>query len=369
VHVAGPVLGPGGRHELHRPLDPGGAQADHPAEAGFERDSLNHPTSRCPQQRWWASRLSATKRATPETEGKDEVEGPDRGHDLGPDPLTGDTADSDGDQRDGDVGQRTPEKRASEAPAPLLIGPTGSPTETGPVGDRAKATDLSPLGKAYSDDGVSDFFEPPPPPPRREPRERMLPPWLGPPNGTVPGVVALEIPLVRTERFAIFITRLDAYPEGFGFDVFALAAPGQDEEGLPDPMLFGPGPHRLRHGRGEIPDDVLRIGVQFSDGRKATNTAGFPRGSADFENPPEGPVLHSGGGGGGGGSWHQSEWVWPLPPPGPLAFVCQWPAASIPLTRHEIDAQVILDAAARAQVVFPAGLQHDGGTFGGRWIS
>jgi hypothetical protein len=234
---------------------------------------------------------------------------------------------------------------------------------------RSESDRLSPLGTTYSDNGVSEFFEPPPPPPRREPRERILPPWLGPPNGTVPGVVALEVPLVRTERFAIFITRLDAYPEGFGFDVFALAAPGQDEEGLPDPMLFGPGRHILRHGRGEIPDHVLRIGVQFSDGRKATNTGGFPHSSADFENPPEGPVLHSGGGGGGGGSWHQSEWVWPLPPPGPLAFVCQWPAAGIPLTRHEIDAQVILDAAARAQVVFPAGLQHGGGRFGGRWIS
>ena len=88
-------------------------------------------------------------------------------------------------------------------------------------------------------------------------------------------------------------------------------------------------------------------------GARATNTGGFPQRPPDFEIPPQGPVMHSGGGGGGDRHWHQSQWVWPLPPRGPRAFVCQWPAAGIPLTRHELDAQLILDAAARAQAVFP----------------
>jgi hypothetical protein len=38
---------------------------------------------------------------------------------------------------------------------------------------------------------------------------------------------------------------------------------------------------------------------------------------------------------------------------GPLSLVCEWPAAGIALTRVEIDAQTILDAADRAQVLFP----------------
>ena len=29
--------------------------------------------------------------------------------------------------------------------------------------------------------------------------------------------------------------------------------------------------------------------------------------------------------------------MWPLPPIGPLFFVCEWPAAGIPLTRVEVD--------------------------------
>jgi len=63
-------------------------------------------------------------------------------------------------------------------------------------------------------------------------------------------------------------------------------------------------------------------------------------------------VLRAGGGAGGAGNWRQSYWLWPLPPAGPLAFVCEWPAAGIPVTRHEIDARVVLDAARRAIVLF-----------------
>lgn len=197
---------------------------------------------------------------------------------------------------------------------------------------------------------MSEFFEPPPPCPRQETRARSLPPWVGPPMGTVPGVVPLELSLARTERFAIFVTRLAAYPVGFGFDVLVLAAPGEDDAELPDPMFFGPRRHHHGHrGGGGIPDELLRLGIQFSDGQKATNTSGL----AHFETRPTHPVMHGGGGGGGGRRWQQSEWVWPLPPAGPLAFVCEWPAAGISLTRHEIEAEVILDAAHRAEVVFP----------------
>jgi hypothetical protein len=195
----------------------------------------------------------------------------------------------------------------------------------------------------------------------------VSPPWIRPPLGTVPAVVPLELALARSDRFAVFVTHLAAYPEGFEFEVLAVAAPGQDVEDLPDPMLFGPGPRSHLRGRGgEIPDDVLLIGVQFSDGRKATNIGGSPPAPPEVETPPEAPVMMNGGDGGGGHWWmpgltafpdprrrHQTEWVWPLPPPGPVAFVCQWPAVGIPLSRQEIDAQLILDASARAQVAFP----------------
>ena len=62
---------------------------------------------------------------------------------------------------------------------------------------------------------------------------------------------------------------------------------------------------------------------------------------------PKGPVLEGGGGGGIGQRYDLYYWVWPLPPPGRLAFVCEWPALGIPLSRYEIDSALIRDAAAR----------------------
>ncbi len=53
--------------------------------------------------------------------------------------------------------------------------------------------------------------------------------------------------------------------------------------------------------------------------------------------------------------------------PGPLAFVCQWPAAGIPLTRQQIDAELILDAATRAQAIFADQPSHH--SPGGQWTS
>jgi hypothetical protein len=190
-----------------------------------------------------------------------------------------------------------------------------------------------------------DFFKPPPEPPP-EPPPRPQPEWFGPPTGTLPGVVPIELVLARSALAAVCVTRISAYPTGFAFDLLTLSDADADEN--LDPHMMG---RRHRSTTSGGTDEQLRLGVQFADGSKATNVGAF----AFSEEKPEGPVLRPQGGGGSPGGWQFGYWVWPLPPPGRLALVCEWPAASIPLTRHEIDAQVVLDAAARAQHVFPPG--------------
>jgi hypothetical protein len=192
---------------------------------------------------------------------------------------------------------------------------------------------------------VSDFFEPPPTPPDRpQPTRYRTPPWFGAPAGTLPGVVALELVLARTDTVAVCVSRIAAYPTGFSFEIVTLT--DQRREDL-DPLLFEhPRLQRMR-SPGEIPPELMRFGVRFADGTKVTNTGGMPLRAGK----PDGPVM-IGGGGGGGGRWNQQQWVWPLPPAGPLLVVCEWPAADIPLTQTELDAQLILDAARRAQVIF-----------------
>jgi hypothetical protein len=58
----------------------------------------------------------------------------------------------------------------------------------------------------------------------------------------------------------------------------------------------------------------------------------------------------------GGGSPRSSLsrwWVWPLPPAGPLEFVCEWPLLGIPESRAGLDAQSILDAAGQSIRLWP----------------
>lgn len=93
--------------------------------------------------------------------------------------------------------------------------------------------------------------------------------------------------------------------------------------------------HSHPHAEPPAADERLRLGLEYADGRTATNVNPMPLPAdpragdlADDE-----VVLAQSGGGGGGRTFEQGYWVTPLPPPGPLAFVCAWPALGITETR------------------------------------
>ncbi|HSP72356.1 MAG TPA: hypothetical protein VLN26_08305 [Gaiellaceae bacterium] len=179
------------------------------------------------------------------------------------------------------------------------------------------------------------FFDPPPAeeePPREEPD------WLGPSPGVLGVAVPFAAVLARTSEVALVVAHLTAYPNGFEFRLLLrLRAAG----GRADPLFMHPG-----GGQGA---DAFHLGVQFADGRKATNVF-RPR---PGDGPPEQPLLMMRGGGGGPRSWDAGLWVWGLPPSGPLAFVCEWRERGIAESRLELDAQQVLDAAARAEQLWP----------------
>lgn len=191
------------------------------------------------------------------------------------------------------------------------------------------------------------FFDrlPPTPPPEPEP-EPPRPAWLKP-EAVIAAVVAEQRLLARTDDAVVAITGLLAYPTGFEFTLSAVLRREDRRGHMADPVLHGwPG----RHDEEPPPAEFLRLGVQFADGRVATNL-NRPPFRPDAQ--PAGPLLLPDGGGGGGRRYDMTYWVWPLPPPGPVAFICQWPAHGIPESRVEIDAQLILDAAARAVDLWP----------------
>jgi hypothetical protein len=196
--------------------------------------------------------------------------------------------------------------------------------------------------RKYGSRAMTGFFDPPPEPSRPRRPLTPAPEWSGPPEGALPGVVAVELVLARNERAAVYVGRCAAYPAGFEFEVRVIAAAA----GL-DPSLNGA--YARRSGDGNNYSEMLRFGIEFSDGAHATNV----RYQTPADGPPAPPYLRGMGGSGSTTSWSQGFWVWPLPPPGPLTFVCEWPAADISQTRTEIDAQTVIDAGARASVVFP----------------
>ena len=209
---------------------------------------------------------------------------------------------------------------------------------------------------------MDDFFAPPPPPPRRdEPHERyQTPAWMGPPSGVLPGVVELELVLARTDVVAVCLSGVRAYPTGLAFQLITMGGPGAEDLEL-DPHAFHRRMMRRAQGETEFPPELLRFGIELPDGRRVTNVASDPfmqMAAAEHDEDdedsftPQGPVLSEHGGGGGGADWQQEMWLWPLPEPGTLTLACEWPAASIPLTKTEVDAAPIVAAVERSQVIF-----------------
>jgi hypothetical protein len=175
----------------------------------------------------------------------------------------------------------------------------------------------------------------------------------------LPGVAPVALLLARTVDTVVGLTDVRGYPDGFVFLLrvrWGLVADPYEEVPWPFPSWGSPDPLD-----GDLaPDELLRFGVRFADGRKVTNLDMYPFVPEDL--PPDQPVLVEGGGVGSEGGrlgrgafWDLELAIQPLPPPGPLAFVCAWPGRRIPEGRVEVDAGLVLDAAAAATPFFPAG--------------
>ena len=198
---------------------------------------------------------------------------------------------------------------------------------------------------------VQGFFELPsrgsgrPRPPDQRPR------WLGPPEDSFGVLVPLRLVVVRTADLAVAIPSATGYRNGFGFELAIRRAAAEGDAFALDRTLDWLG------REGSPPPEVLRVGVQFADGQKATSLESWwdyfdPQDAAQA--PPPGPVLVPQGGAGGERVRSQSYWVWPLPPDGPLAFVVEWPALGVPLTQARVDGALIRQAAAQDEGLWPA---------------
>jgi hypothetical protein len=149
----------------------------------------------------------------------------------------------------------------------------------------------------------------------------------------VPGVVPVELLVARTDSHAVLVDNLLVYPTGLDFDLAVRRRPGRPRQHRPRERFWG---------------RDLRLEVRFADGRAADNDPRrWPRTSGDEVSDP--PRLYQSTSGPDGGH----VWLWGLPPPGPLTFACEWPAQQLPPSQVELDAGLVLEAAARATSLWP----------------
>jgi hypothetical protein len=163
------------------------------------------------------------------------------------------------------------------------------------------------------------------------------------PEFVVPGSVAADLVLVRTDEVAVTIGLLRVYTTGFELTVDSRsrrAALGHRIGGM----------SRRYTPAGIEPEDGLRLGMEFSDGRRAELDA--PRSYPDQADPGALVVMPDSSGG-SDRKWYSRFWVYPLPPSGPVVFVATWPAFGVAEARVELEADAILSAASRAIVLWP----------------
>ena len=144
--------------------------------------------------------------------------------------------------------------------------------------------------------------------------------WEAPAENVVPGPVYEDIILARGDDVAVWLSDIAATPEGVRLRLNGLA-----REAVAD-------------------DGPLVLEVAFADGRGARLTHGDPE--------PADVVLHAMAGTSGSRRDLREVWLWPLPPDGPVTFTARWPAAGLEDVVATVDAAVLRDAAARAEVLW-----------------
>jgi hypothetical protein len=204
------------------------------------------------------------------------------------------------------------------------------------------------------------FFEPEPA--AEEPARRRhpdIPPWSAPPalEAGVPLAVARTV--ARSDNVVVCLPVIRVFSAGcmLEMEIVSRQASMAEDDWWELHMSVHRGFRGFRGSR--LPDQLLRLGVRYPDGSKATTLDRHRRELRD--DPPEGPLLSwwpSGSGmrGGGEADIGHSQfglWLWPLPPAGNFEFAVEWPLGGIGLTIAELDGAAIAAAASRPSYYWP----------------
>ena len=165
------------------------------------------------------------------------------------------------------------------------------------------------------------------------------------PDGAIPGVAPTGAILIRTDTLVIAVSSVAAYPNGFEFTVHALLHHEQLTWGI-SPIDPSADPVTKQN-----PEQALRVGIQYADGRRARSNNHQPLQVNDTDG--EDLVMIATGSGGTGRRWTGRFWVHPLPSDGPVTFVASWLLRGVTEASAAMDSSVMHEAARRAVIFWP----------------
>lgn len=179
------------------------------------------------------------------------------------------------------------------------------------------------------------------------------PGYLGLPENEVPVGVAVSAVLGRSEQVAVALFGAYAYRSGVSLDIAVRFR--TDPSPRRGTRVFELISARHRPASQDELAERLLLGVEFSDGRSATNLdQSWPRhASEDDSTRDTEPLLQPYSGGGGGRRYDQKYFLSPLPPAGPLTVVCTWSAFGLAETHTIVDGSAMAAAGAQVQVLWP----------------
>jgi hypothetical protein len=181
------------------------------------------------------------------------------------------------------------------------------------------------------------------------------PGWLAPPPSVLGQVVAGQLLLARSDRAAVVLTSVLAYPSGFEFHVSAILrepAPVRSEAAQRQAEALGAGAAVPRPRTFVEAVGGPEITLGFADGTTLSSGRAGPLPEHDV---PGGPVLVPVEATTDDRHRDARFWVWSLPPEGPVTVECAWPAQEITYGRVEISGALIRQAAAGAVELWPRG--------------
>ncbi|GAA3420253.1 hypothetical protein [Streptosporangium vulgare] len=183
-------------------------------------------------------------------------------------------------------------------------------------------------------------------------------PWSVPPSSEIGAVLAVDRMVARGTNVVVLLPTIRVFSTGCLLEVEVVSRQGDLSAEDWRYVQMAATPFGQADGRGGPRDSLLRMGVRFADGTKATTldrTRSRRRSSGD---QPSGPVLSwSPTGDGMRGNElafsHFGLWLWPLPPAEDFEFAVEWPLGGIELTFVELDGAAIVSAAGRSARYWP----------------